>query len=178
MRPLSPKIISHHSNGLPCQIIKRIDELLFLKLKKDHFSKYSSIFLITYTLLISYHSLAQEHSIKLKWLDTKTSQRLYISDLAFEKISHYNENHLPVWAEKYAINNVQISNVLISNEIYEPVLNLKNIDIKHLTSNVTSNFQISYEKKKPYLLVNLIPLRLNPITGAVEKLKSFSITPV
>ena len=123
-------------------------------------------------------SKAQIYNISINWNNTeresnKTDRFPYL----FDQISHYNEAGLPVWSAKIKLNSSLISNVFLTSEQYGEFTNNNNSNkfSSKTPNNINVSYSVAFEKKQPYLIVSLIPLKINQTNGSIEKLLSFSL---
>ena len=133
-------------------------------------NKFSHI-LLALLFVFNFYKVDAQNSIKIKWSDKTIITTPENSKLIFPTFEDANHlminNYLPSF---HLFFNSNISNFKITNEIYSPLeegfviptLNSNNISISHSTikKTITSD-------------VNILTIRINPSTGAYEKLISF-----
>lgn len=129
---------------------------------------YKLLFLFISVVGFSY---AQQISEYINWntvlynTTTKTNQESF-------KEASYNGNYIPYITKNYPVNGNKI-NANFSNLLFEKYNN-QNIDKSQLKSSIEFKTDLSIIKKEHYASISFIPLRINPLTGEIEKLVSFS----
>lgn len=82
--------------------------------------------------------------------------------------------NIPLYSKTIPIN-YNDADVSFSNFIYEPFTG-QIANQEQLSEAVQFETKIEFVKKAPYLTVYGVPLRINPLTGQVEKLLSFDVS--
>lgn len=92
-----------------------------------------------------------------------------------------NETMLPYYFDRISLKNNEnkIIKCEVINIVYETfeIPNIEKIQYKDkITENLSLNYKIEYERKKPYLNYSFIPLRKNPFSNKIERVKSFTLS--
>ena len=146
---------------------------------------------LTFSLLffIILYTFGQTKSLKrsIRWENPKSVSHYYqlnqrdfnkTNFLFFENACYYNQkNFFPYYYELIKVNSphtdVRIKNItyvkLLDKE--KEIINNKNL----IPEQLSYETKLNYKRKQPYLQLNLLPLRKNPLTGQIEKVKSFDI---
>ncbi|HRS53717.1 MAG TPA: type IX secretion system sortase PorU, partial [Bacteroidales bacterium] len=147
--------------------------------------KLSLFFLLTFSFIFSNYS--QNNSLILKrqinWYITSTYDSNFASKnlMTFDNcIYNTNYNFLPIYYEEIPLNEANDAEINIQQLEYQPLntyeYNLLSYDVNKIKNNeIKINSEIIYNKKRPSLIINFLPFRLNPTSGDVEKLISFEI---
>lgn len=145
------------------------------------------VLLISLLFFINLYTFGQNKIFKrtVQWEAPKTISHYYELDqkqynkthfLYFQNANYTSNNTLPYYYELIRINNPN-TNIKIGNIKFEkltPEEKQLARGNENIAENITYNTIISYKRKQPYLQLNLLPLRRNPLTGEIEKLTSFS----
>ncbi len=141
-----------------------------------------SVFIVVLSLLVLPLFLNAQKSInhKLNWekpVQTKFNGE-FVELLSFEG-ADYNQNGLPVFSNRTQIRqNGNKTKLELSNLVYA-ALSTEEMNIAHnlegITGKLSLSSSLSTERKNKFLEYSLIPIRINPQTGAYEKLISFSV---
>ncbi len=118
----------------------------------------------------------------IEWSDTL--KNIEFSDFRKRETLNFKEavynyslfGALPVYTESFYIGNNTTCNAEIRNPVFVPVQGLYQHLLTEINSTVTPVVSISYQNKKAIADFFLVPLRKNPLTGAIEKLISFDIS--
>lgn len=97
--------------------------------------------------------------------------------LYFEGASYdYQSHSLPYWSAKFPLNQAAQAQAKVVNAQFEPVAldNLPHIN-DLLSADIVTETSVGFEKKQAFALVSFIPMRLNPLTGQLEKLIRFDL---
>ena len=131
----------------------------------------------------------QQKEVKTKnqyvihWL---APEKMYISELTYKEFLRFEGAVYPdntdipnFFTLLDVVKSNTVPDVKISNPVFEelPAADLE-ILAKQKTSfseNVEISTKVSYQNKKPLLMMSFVPLRKNNITGKVERLVSFSL---
>lgn len=127
---------------------------------------------------------SRQGSIQLAWGAPVTNQFSEVESrtfLWFEGASYdATANYLPIYQE---IRNLppgsNSATVELQNAIYEP-LDMVGIAVlgsqaASLDANARVNVQVGYQKRQPFAQINVLPIRRNPSSGAIEKLVRFDL---
>lgn len=136
-----------------------------------------------FVLLLFFNILnAQNIHCKINWKPAQTyhfNELKSIKFLSFDNALYPDEENIPHFIHRSLYNSGICPAISLSDIVTENAGD-DEISILSETKNVPEEFSvvanISYENKKPYLLVDIIPVRKNKITGSFEKLVSFNIT--
>lgn len=87
---------------------------------------------------------------------------------------------LPVFIKSFPLTAEMdsVSNVVAENQIFEPIpaSELLQIDgLDKISTALSLSYQLTMQRKKSFLEISLLPLRINPATGAFERLISFTL---
>ena len=144
-----------------------------------------------FTLLffIIFYTNAQNVSLsrKILWESPKTISHYYDINqkyinktefLTFEKACYYDQQSLlPYYFELIKANSINV-NLTIDNVNYKTLDNNELSALKkknQIPVHLTYNYKITYRRKQPYIQLDLLPFRKNPLTGQIEKIISFDI---
>ncbi len=121
---------------------------------------------------------AQTYNIVLDWKPNKIEKvgEYNISFLFFDNASYaYPGSSIPVFIKDFPLKSNQYK-AEITNIVVEriPQEDLKNVDLSLLTTDFTFKSTIVYERKKPFLNIEFIPVRKNA-NGEYERAVSFDI---
>ncbi len=126
---------------------------------------------------------SQINTIAIQWNSPVKAQlnNEYIDLLSFEGVN-YNQDGLPVYNESIkvsaSIGSAKIS--LLNTEFVE--LTDKELqaigDLSLISSQIEINSTISTDRKIKFLTYSFIPLRKNKQTGKIERLNTFTISPI
>lgn len=82
----------------------------------------------------------------------------------------------PVYTAKLNLKGDVNIKFVLRDEVYQPMEDgVKVQDERKLTNRCLIATEVGYSQKSPVLMCQIVPLRLNPLTGRVEKLVSFSM---
>lgn len=118
---------------------------------------------------------------RIEWLSNKIEQRSEFDKMVFPsfKDATYNEDFLPTSVEiidlPNGVNQVQVE---LIDDRYESTEKLEWMEVKNASKIATSvaiSAEVAYEQKSPKAVISLLPLRLNPQTGKIERLLSYSL---
>ncbi|NVN94250.1 MAG: type IX secretion system sortase PorU [Bacteroidetes bacterium] len=144
-----------------------------------------NIFYIIFTLLFFSHLLqAQNNKIwtEIKWHGIQTEKINELESRSFLKFDGavYDDSKglIPLFFCRIELENnnlkpeFDLSDMIFEELSQNEVLFLKDANIS--SSELQKNVNISFEKKKAFAILKINPFRLNPLTGKLEKLTSFS----
>lgn len=140
------------------------------------FRYFSSIFVFFtfYGIILN----AQNYSFNIKWQPNKIEKigNNIISVLYFNHASYpYPGSPIPVFIKDFEINSneykAEISNIITENI---PENELNNVDLTNISNEFNFKSSIVYERKKPFLNVELIPIRKTS-KGIYQRIISFDI---
>ena len=121
---------------------------------------------------------AQNYSFNIKWHPNKIEKigNNTISFLYFDNASYsYPGSPIPVFIKDFEINSneykAELSNIITENI---PENELNNVDLTNVSNDFSFKSTIVYERKKPFLNVELIPIRKNS-NGIYQRIISFDI---
>nr|MBA3900452.1 type IX secretion system sortase PorU [Bacteroidota bacterium] len=88
-----------------------------------------------------------------------------------------SSDYFPVYFNRFKVNTAAVNATLI-NEVYETfkkeeIEGVKNLD--KIGNSVKVDANVGYDRKEPYALVHILPVRQNPSTGSYEKLISATL---
>ena len=153
--------------------------------KNSGFSIVSLLVLVGTLSGLSAH--AQEYARRITWSTTPKTMTIIgdkkITQPTFSKAAHLSKyGMLPVYEEIIPLNIAGTVSVQVVNPVYTAVNNVDNASISYITSSLITDANLTYQKKKPQAFVSVLPFRKNPVSGAIEKLESFTfkltITPL
>ena len=132
--------------------------------------------------VVSHICLAQTQQVfELNWSNSEVfaTEGKSIKVLSFDGAnSDASTNFLPYFSKKFKIDNNRSNySVTLSNTSYELLTQLEKELIGTIQISSDFEFQISKAgiRKQNYLQVTFLPIRKNPSTGLLEKLKEFEI---
>ncbi|MGI6718648.1 MAG: type IX secretion system sortase PorU [Bacteroidales bacterium] len=134
--------------------------------------------LLLFSVFFNYCVFSQE-IVNLNW-----TQNINIENQDFENISVLNfqdaqhlveNNYLPLY---YKNNEAKIDNAEVEFTILETFVldknSLKDIDLSKVDSNFKLNYYYSYNRKKPFLNIKVLPIKYDKETDQYEVIKSFT----
>lgn len=141
-------------------------------------------FLILVISIVNEDLFGQETkmSAEIKWnnnikiTDPISGQELSI--LNFQNAVYNNSNsHLPYFQDRIKLNNpTEDVQIRFGNLFFEELKSSDNIpSLELLSDSIVILSSIARERKEPYFIYSFVPLRRNPITKKVERLKFFSL---
>ena len=105
---------------------------------------------------------------------TATNQPLQL--LSFEGASYEEETGgLPIYHSRFPLSEYGTLQVLLENEVFEPLTAFDGIDFSSLAADYDFKTEVQIDRRAFYGQVRFIPIRKNPITGDLEKLTSFRL---
>jgi hypothetical protein len=112
----------------------------------------------------------------IKWTGVKSIKENdtdSLSYISFENASYYH--YLPYYTDKIKAENNFSYSVFLKDQKFEECTDTeeKLIPIEFLKNDIIVKAVVSKEKKLPYLCISFLPLRINSMTGKIEKLISF-----
>jgi hypothetical protein len=128
----------------------------------------------TYTRKISWELPKKiSHYYQLNQKNINTTEFLFFEGACYNN----QEDNYPHYYELIKVNSQNVE-LKISNIKYEN-LSSKELSIlkykNQIPENISYESVISFKRKQPYLQLNLLPIRKNPLNGQIEKAISFDI---
>jgi hypothetical protein len=119
----------------------------------------------------------QIHGFKVYQINLSENQ--YIDQLGFSGAQYSLENpHIPFYSERIPISATStIHKVMLENMVYGiPEDDLKLLPgISSIGESIEISYNIAYERAKPYLIPQFVPLRINPYNTQFEYLIRFDL---
>ena len=139
------------------------------------------LFLLTFFITTGLSAQSREIRRTLHWTPVK-KQSMYgemVEYLHFKGATYEQlQTLIPVYYEALSINRAEGIKAVLGNMVFEPLDKDKIRNVRHLqqvTGEITVDSRISIARRKPFIEISFVPLRRNPVTGAMERLVSFSI---
>ena len=118
---------------------------------------------------------------KLQWNDEKislpTAENQNIETISFENASfNVYEHFLPIFSKKVALNTAGKLKVKLKNERFQ-VVEMPNVPKlnEYVSENIAMQTSIAYDRKKPFAMIQFIPIRKNSFNGTYEVLTDFDL---
>jgi hypothetical protein len=145
-----------------------------------------SAFLSVFLLMLGSPVLGKQVHHELEWTGIKTFttvENTTVSHLNFHGAScRFDNDFLPVYSDLIKLKNnateidVTLTNATFSELSYEEKMLIgQRTDIGN---EIIVNAKVGYQRKQPYALVSMVPIRKNTTTGQYEKLLSFDLNVV
>jgi hypothetical protein len=118
--------------------------------------------------------------VKLNWSPTPKSIPV-ITDKTIVQPTFTNASHtqkfdlLPVYIQSVPATSDSVT-VQIVNPVFSAAGKLDAGSTPFLQPNVQTSAHVTYYHKQPKAVISVLPFRKNPVTGAVEKLESFTLS--
>lgn len=94
--------------------------------------------------------------------------------LKFDGSKHVAESHfLPVYTHMVELENDGTPGIVVYNKVFEPIAAVKGLT--EPGAEISVSHTMIYIRKQPTALIEIIPLRVDPMTGQWEKLVSFDM---
>ncbi|MCD4774160.1 MAG: type IX secretion system sortase PorU [Bacteroidales bacterium] len=138
---------------------------------------------ILFILLIPILSFGNTSDIILKWEKSQKVKNV-LGDfefiMSFEGAYYdFPYENLPVFIERFALKNyTDIVEVSLENKVFVQLTDMENdaiSDIDFISHDVSVNIIKTLDRKKPFSKITILPFRINPENGNIEKLLSFKI---
>lgn len=138
------------------------------------------MFLLLSVLSLNAQELLRLHR-KLNW--SESPQRITFPDFHVRNLPYFqganypaDGDYLPVYFETVPLGINGTTEISITNPVYSTINKQAfSIEEKNLRNTVEATAQNGVIRKQPVASVSLIPIRKNPITGAIETLVEFDI---
>lgn len=136
------------------------------------------IILLLFSFLISFSGYSQ-NIVNLNWTENTKIENIdfkIISVLNFEEANHLlKNNYLPSYYtnKEVVIDNAKVEFTILETFILDSTL-LYNIDLSKVKDNFTLDYYYSYNRKKPILNIDVLPIKFNKDSNNYEVIKSFA----
>ncbi len=166
-------------------VLKILDNFTRFK-KRMMFKKFLLLICFIFSQSIIYaqqKAIPSQSEYKIHW---NTPGKLYISELTkkeflrFDGAVYSDSTDIPYFFKILdVIRSSSVPEVAINDAVYEELpaadLQLVSVDKAIIGEHIDIISRVSYQNKKPFLLISFIPLRKNSFTGKTERLVSFSL---
>jgi hypothetical protein len=126
------------------------------------------------------HPLSKQKGPKIKWLEPRQMDLLNGAGrkvLNFDGAA-YTKDFLPIYIERMVMPAAHnLATATLQNPVWE-VLDAASqalVNKKQLGASVVPQVIVTYERKVPTAEIKFVPLRLNPVSGQIERLVTFEL---